>query len=341
MARVSSQYRDVIVAGASAGGVEALKTLVATVPADIPAAIAVVLHLPAGGTSALATILRRFGTLPVVVAASGMPLGRGRVHVAPPDHHLLLVDDQFVLSHGPTESGHRPAINALFRSAAVALGPRVTGIVLSGVLDDGVAGLVAIRDRGGRTVVQDPRDALYSGMPRNALRHLTPDHVLPVADMGAALNELVREEVGVGAGSSASASMRLEDRIARLGHPSVDHEAEGMGERSVFSCPDCQGTLNELNRGQGWYRCTVGHAWSEEALLAAQGDVFERALWTALRSLDEKANLARRMHAAAVQRGDHWSAGRYGRTADETNEAADVLRDRLTALPDRQVESGS
>jgi two-component system chemotaxis response regulator CheB len=270
---MSPQHRDLIVVGASAGGVETLCSLVAGVPPDLAAAVAVVLHLPEDGTSALPQILQRFGTLPAVAATSGMPVTPGRVHVAPPNHHLLVVDDLFVLSRDPTENGHRPAINALFRSAAIAAGARVIGVLLSGVLDDGVAGLVSIRGQGGVTVVQDPADALYPGMPRNALRHLAPDYLLPVAEIGMVLAKLANENL------------------------------------------------------------LAGHTWSARALLDARGDDFERALWAALRSLEEKAGLYARMRDHAARRGNSHLAGRYGRLADEANEAADILRARLTALP--------
>jgi two-component system chemotaxis response regulator CheB len=269
---MSRQHRDLIVVGASAGGVEALRSLVAGIAPDLPAAIAVVLHLPADGTSALPQILSRFGPLPAVAAADEMPIRPGRIHVAPPDHHLLVVEDQFMLSRSPTENGHRPSINALFRSAAITFGPRVTGVLLSGVLDDGVAGLVAIHLQGGRTVVQDPADALHPGMPKNALRHLVPDHVLATAAMGATLDRLTRQDVDPG----------------------------------PFP-------------------------------LAGRGEDFERALWNALRSLDEKADLAARMCDEARRRGNERLADRYARTTAEATEAADVLRERLTATPSQPI----
>jgi two-component system, chemotaxis family, protein-glutamate methylesterase/glutaminase len=326
-------YRDLIVVGASAGGVEALRSLVAGLPADLGAAVAVVLHLPAGGTSALPQILRRFGNLPTTSASSGMPIQAGMIHVAPPDHHLLVIDDQFALSHGPTENGHRPAINALFRSAAVSRNRRTIGVLLSGVLDDGVAGLVSIKSQGGLALVQDPADALYPGMPQNAIRHLTPDHVLPVSEMGPLLAKLTRQESVADRAPPAELLLELENEIAQNRRTAVDYQANGVGAPSGFSCPDCQGVLSELGPDEGRYRCRVGHAWSADALLHAQGDVFERALWTALRSLDEKASMASRMSRDAEQRGNHRLAERYSRTADEANQAADVLRERLTAMP--------
>jgi two-component system, chemotaxis family, protein-glutamate methylesterase/glutaminase len=326
-------HRDLIVVGASAGGVEALRAFVAELPAGFTGAVAVVLHLPSGGTSALAQILHRFGRLPAVTASDGLPIRPGTVHVAPPNHHLLVIDDQFALSHGPTENGHRPAVNALFRSAAVSKGARVIGVQLSGVLDDGVAGLVAIKAQDGLVVVQDPADALYPGMPENAIRHVRPDHILPAAEIGRMLAKLTRQTSGAGRAPPPAALVDLENVIARNRRTAVDYQANGMGTPSGFSCPDCQGVLSELGPGEGRYRCRVGHAWTGDALLHAQGDAFERALWTALRSLDEKASMARRMTEDAGRRGSHRLVEHYNRMADESSQAADVLRERLTAMP--------
>ena len=192
---VRTYYRDVVVVGASTGGVEALRSLVSGLPPDLAAVVAVVLHLPAGGTSALPSILSRAGPLPALTAEDDMRLRPGRVYVAPPGRHLLVVGDHLHLSDQPTGSAHRPAVDALFRSAARALGPRVIGVVPSGVLSDGTAGLVEIAARGGTTMVQDPADARYRGMPDSALRRLTADHVLPACGMGAVLADLTREPV--------------------------------------------------------------------------------------------------------------------------------------------------
>ncbi|MFC6092634.1 chemotaxis protein CheB [Saccharothrix lopnurensis] len=338
---MSQAHRDLIVVGASAGGVEALRALVAGLPADLPAAVAVVLHMPLGGASALPAILHRSGALPAVFARSGMPLTHGRIHVAPPDHHLLVVEDRFALSHGPTENGHRPAVDALFRSAAIALGPRVTGVILSGVLDDGAAGVVAIRARSGRVAVQDPADALHPGMPENALRHVRPDHVLPAADLGPALAKLVREQVAPSSAPPASPQVEQENRIVRDWR--VTMGAGTIGEASEYTCPDCSGVLNEVEPGTLRFRCQVGHAWSVEALAQAQGDAFEKALWTALRTLEEKVRLSERMVESARTRGDGRQVNRYQGRLDESVRAVDVLRDFLlsTGEPVPVEETGA
>ncbi|OXM61184.1 chemotaxis protein CheB [Amycolatopsis vastitatis] len=314
--------RDVVVAGASAGGVEALRAMVAQLPHDLPAAVLVALHMPSGGTSALPAILDRAGPLPAQAARNGEPLEHGRVYVARPDHHLLVSDGTVALSHGPTENGHRPAINALFRSAAVARGAAVTGVLLSGVLDDGVAGLQAIAGRGGRVVIQDPRDALYPSMPEHALQALTPDHVVAAAGIGEVLAKLTLEQAET-ASEPAPESLRWENEIA-----SARRFGEGMsplGGPSEFACPDCHGVLADIDHGVR-YRCRVGHAWTAEALVAAQGDAVEHALWTGMRALEEKASLCRRLAALAWERRSDQIAERYEAQARETIEAAEVLR---------------
>ncbi|GGP77125.1 chemotaxis protein CheB [Saccharothrix coeruleofusca] len=321
--------RDLIVVGASAGGVEALRGFVANLPPDLPAAVAVVLHLPAGGTSALPAILDRSGPLPAVSARHGMPVVRGRVHVAPPDHHLLVVDGEFRLSHGPTENGHRPAVDALFRSAAVARGAGAIGVILSGTLDDGTAGVVAIVSRGGLAVVQDPEEALYRGMPESVLRHVPDAQVQPVGKMGFLLREHALQEVETGGDAGMPELLRLEARLAGGGGGATPGEVDEMGTPSDFSCPDCHGTLIELDAEHKRFRCQVGHAWTAEALLDAQAVSLEKALWTALRTLEEKVKLAKRMGREAEARGNRWLADRYGHTEREAQDAADVLRDHL------------
>lgn len=328
---MSPRPRDLVVVGASAGGVEALRSLVSSLPADLAAAVVVVLHLPAGGTSALPKILDRAGPLPAVSVAYSTKIEHGMVYVAPPNHHLLVLDGDLALSHGPSENGHRPAINPLFRSAAAAAGPRVIGVILSGVLDDGVAGLVSIVSRGGLAVVQDPADALHPSMPERALQHVQTAHVLPVAHIGRLLSRLVHECVDPDAVADPSPLLTVENYIA--GMSSGTFSERSLGPVSGFSCPDCAGSLIEIEPGEDRYRCRVGHAWSAEALLSAQGEALERAMWMALRTLDEKVTLATRMCEQSRRRGTHLLAQRYERLAEESLEAADVLRKHLTSAP--------
>src|SRR5688572_29970180 len=185
--------RDAIVVGASAGGVRTLRDMLRAVPADLPAAVLVVAHIPARSASALPLVLASGGALPVKAAEDGEPLERGTVYVAPPDRHMLIEHERLRLTRGPRENRVRPCIDTLFRSAAVDLGPRVVGVVLTGTLDDGTAGLWAVKDRGGVAMVQQPAEAEYPDMPESAIEHVRVDHVLPVADMGAKLAALARE----------------------------------------------------------------------------------------------------------------------------------------------------
>jgi two-component system chemotaxis response regulator CheB len=337
--RGAGSTRDLIVVGASAGGVEALRALVGSLPVDLPAAVLVVLHLPAGGTSALARILARSGPLPSETARSGVELRRGRVWVAPPDHHLLVEDGRMLLSRGPTESGHRPAVDALFRSAARTRGPGVIGVVLSGALDDGAAGAVAIAARGGLVAVQDPTEALYPGMPQAVLRLVRVDHVLPAAALGGMLAQRSAEPVEPGRAGQLSELETREADIARDGEQGIGNDLKEFGELAGFACPDCDGALLRLG-DTSRFRCRVGHAWTAEAMLAAQGEKLERALWTAYRMLEERAELAARMEALARSR-DHASmARRHGAVGREAREAIATIRTLLLGgLPDDRAKS--
>lgn len=321
--------RDAVVIGASAGGVEALRTIMASLPGDLPAAVLVVLHVPPYGGSALPAILDRAGPLPARHAANENLLTLGEVLVAPPDQHLVVHDSHAVLSRGPRENGHRPAIDVLFRTAARALGGRVIGVVLSGVLDDGTAGLAAIRERAGAVLVQDPKDALYAAMPSNAIEHVTPDHIAPAAQLGGLIDRLCREEVGRPTEAEASALMEMEADLARMDSDAMN-EPSRPGEPSGFSCPDCSGTLFEIHDGGLLrYRCRVGHAWSPESLLGEQAMQLDGALWMALRSLEEKAALARELGERAHERGNPLTARRFEEQAAESTRAATLIRSML------------
>ena len=318
---------DIVVVGASAGGVEALTGLAASLPADLPAAVFVVLHMPTTGTSALPGILSRHGPLPASHAKDGEPVEHGRIYVAPPDHHLLLRPGHVHLARGPRENGHRPAVDPLFRSAARDYATRVVGVVLSGALDDGAAGLLAIKSRGGVTVVQDPDDALYPGMPGNALEVTEVDHVVPAGAMGELLARLVTEPAAQPPGP-APADMKLEVEVEGFSLEAM--EGEHPGQPSGFSCPDCNGVLWAIqDGGMQRFRCRVGHAWSPESLMTRQSEALEAALWIALRSLEERAALARRLAEPARNRGHRITATRFEEQASEAQNAARVVRDLL------------
>ncbi|SRR5205809_4229299 len=194
----SERGHDIVVIGASAGGIEALKELVGELPEDLPAALFVVLHLPMGGTSILPAILDRAGRLPAAhVGAEGAEISPGRIYAAPPDFHIQLEEGRVEATAGPLENGHRPAIDPLFRSAAHAFGPRVVGVILSGALDDGTLGLRAVKAHGGVTLVQDPKSALHTGMPESAIALSVPDKVARPSELGALIVELANDSIAV------------------------------------------------------------------------------------------------------------------------------------------------
>jgi two-component system chemotaxis response regulator CheB len=308
---------DIVVVGASAGGVEALTNVVGSLPAALPASVFVVLHVPVTGGSALPNILTRHGPLPASHAKDGEPIERRRIYVAPPDHHLLLRAGHVHLARGPRENGHRPAVDPLFRSAAFEYATRVVGVVLSGALDDGTAGLLAIKSRGGVAIVQHPEDALYPGMPNNAIEHVEIDHVLPAAAVGATLGALAVEPATAPAGAASHESHDTKAEV-ELDHP---------GRPSGFSCPDCNGVLWEVqDGGPVRFRCRVGHAWSPESLLTQQSEALEAALWVALRSLEERAALATRLAEPARRRGHRITTTRFREQAEEAQQAARLVR---------------
>lgn len=206
-------YRDLVVVGASAGGVEALQSLVSGLAPDLPVAMLVVLHVPPYEQSNLASILARTARLPVEVASDGAPIVKGRIYVAVPDHHLLIEKNRLRVTRGPKENRARPAVDALFRSAAFSFGPRVIGVVLSGSLDDGTAGLWTVKDRGGIALVQSPAEAMFSSMPESALQHVDVDGVLPLQALSEAIGGFVLQTVPEDE-VPGGAAVELETRIA-------------------------------------------------------------------------------------------------------------------------------
>jgi two-component system chemotaxis response regulator CheB len=326
---VASQndLRGIVVVGASAGGVEALQNMAAHLPTDLPYSLLVVLHVPARAPSVLAQILDRAGPMPAHTAENGERLAAGRIYVAVPDRHMLVLDHRVVLSRGPTENAYRPAINALFRSAATAYGQRAIGVLLSGVLDDGVLGMSAIKARGGTTICQSADDALFPAMPENARAAGVVDQQAAASEIGQLLKELAKREIKE-VRMEREPSMELENRIAMGGHLTLDFDGETLGPPSGYTCPDCNGSLASV--GDGHYRCRVGHAWTAEALLGARDDEVEGALWVAVRSLQEKAKLARRMAANVGANGARFH--RYNDQAEEAEHALTVLAERLGAV---------
>jgi two-component system chemotaxis response regulator CheB len=334
---------DIIVIGASAGGVEAISTIVADLPRDLRAAVFVVLHL-AKGRSMLPEILTRAGCLPASHPSDGDRLEYGRIYVARPDHHLVMELGKVRVVHGPTENGCRPAIDPLFRSAARIYGPRVVGIVLTGGLDDGTSGLAAVKEAGGIAIVQDPEEAFAPSMPRSARAYVSVDHVLPVREMALLIGQLSREQALPQPTTTGAHVAPLE---SDLGEPPLAlHEDDRPGKVSIFTCPECHGTLWEADeRGIVRFRCRVGHAYSSESMLAAQTDSVDRALWIALRSMEERAALTHRLAERARARRHHWVARAFEERALAADGHAAVIRELLInrailhEVPDAEMEA--
>ncbi|MBV9268015.1 MAG: chemotaxis protein CheB [Acidobacteriaceae bacterium] len=271
---------DVIVIGASAGGVEALQRLAHDLPSDLPASVFVVMHLPPRGKSFLPHILSRAGRLLASHPHDGDIIEPGRIYVAPPDHHLIVQRGHIQLTCGPKEQHHRPCINVTFRSAAACYGERVVGVILSGELDDGTAGLWDIEQKGGITVVQNPEEAAFPSMPLSALREIEVDHTVNLSEMGALLSRLARD----GSGYSAIAQQ------------TEDEGVEMDPQLTDLTCPDCRGTIWEVKRGNAKdYRCRVGHTFSAKTMLAEHFAAQEKALYAAVVALEEGASLAKRL----------------------------------------------
>jgi two-component system chemotaxis response regulator CheB len=281
--------RDVVVIGASAGGVEALETLVAGLPPELGASVFVVLHVMSGGKSVLADILARRCELAVAVAENGERIERGRVYVAPPDHHMLIDDRHVRLSRGPRENGHRPAVDPLFRSAARAFGRRVIGVVLSGALDDGTIGLRAIADAGGIGLVQDPAGALYPSMPASALEHTPQARAVPLERLADTICAVIEETLEDDPSGNSIKSPPMAE-------PDRSDDDPRTGVLTGLTCPECGGALWEHDEhGVQRFKCHVGHAYSSETLEASQSESLEGALWAGLRSLQERADLFNRL----------------------------------------------
>jgi two-component system chemotaxis response regulator CheB len=332
------RHTKIVVIGASAGGIEALNELVRGLKPDFAAPILLVLHIPADSPSLLAKILARAGTVKTKTADDGERAENGTLYVAPPDRHLLVeADGTLRTPRGPRENRHRPSVDPLFRSAALAYGPHAIGVILSGTLDDGTAGLLAVQRRGGITIVQDPGDAAYPGMPKSAIANVDVDHILPVREIAAQLAiSLTREPRGASDGNPEVKQMELETKMAEMDSKAMRGD-ERPGQPSPFSCPDCGGVLWEIKDSEFVrFRCRVGHAYSPETMLAAQGDVLEEALWTALKTLEENARLSKRLAAGERERGHEWMAERFDKKESEARDHAGVIR-RFLASDDSTV----
>ncbi len=327
---------DVVVIGASAGGVEALMELVSALPPDLPAAVLVVLHVPARMPSRLAQILDRAGPLPAAAAIDGETIEHGRIYVASPDWHLVVQEDgqRLRLSHGPHENHTRPAIDPLFRSAARAFGPRVAGVILSGALNDGSRGVAAVKAHRGIALVQDPNEAQVGSMPRAALAATSVDYVLPVKEIAARLAQLAIETVT----DEEKAGMPTQEDAARqIINNDLEAQAQGIvrsGHGALYACPECGGVLWQISEHEVLhFECHTGHTYSPQNLLMLKSQMLEATLWAAVRLLTEKATLSRQLSAEYLTEGAESQRARIEEMTRLDEQKRETLQQMLEASP--------
>ena len=318
--------KDIVVVGASAGGIEALRVLVGKLPADLPASLFIVLHTSPDAPSMLADILDRSGRLPALTPTNGERIRPGTIYVAPPDRHLLIEPNRVRVTRGPKENRFRPAIDPLFRSAAQTYGPRVVGIILTGYLDDGTAGLWTVKQLGGTAVVQDPADALVPYMPLNAVTHVKVDYCLPLEEIAPVLVRLTSEAVEEKGAYQVPKEVEIEVNIAKE-QKALDAGVLQLGEPSNYACPECHGVLLQMREGTLFrFRCHTGHAYSIESLLTDITEKMDDALWNSIRAFEEGELFMRHM-AQHLDHGENsQSAESILKRADETKRRANLMR---------------
>lgn len=322
--------RDIIVVGASAGGIEALRVLTGALPADLRASLFIVVHTSPDAPSMLADIFNRSGKLPAAHATDGERIEKGRIYVAPPDQHLLIEPNRLRVTRGPKENRFRPAIDPLFRSAAQTYGPRTVGVILTGYMDDGTAGLWTVKQLGGTAIVQDPTEALVPFMPLNAVTHVKVDYCVPLEEIAPLLVRLTTEAATEEGVFQVPKEVDIEVNIAKE-QKALDAGVLQLGEPSNYACPECHGVLLQMKEGTLFrFRCHTGHAYSVESLLADITEKMDEALWNSIRAFEEGELFMRHM-AEHLDHGntDH-SAASFLKRADDTKRLANLMRQAAT-----------
>lgn len=318
--------KDIVVIGASAGGIEAVRTIVSGLPAEFAASVFVVIHTGPDAPAVLKIIFGNAGPLSAVTAESGERIVPGRIYVAPPDHHLIIQPGRVQITRGPKENRFRPAVDPLFRSAAQTYGPRVIGIILTGGLDDGTSGLWTVKRLGGTAIVQDPHEAMAPSMPQSALRYVEVDYVLPVREIAPLLVRLAATPADAQEGDRAvPEDVNIEVNIAK-----EDRAKEAgvfkLGDASKYACPECHGVLLQMKDSVPLrFRCHTGHAYTLESLLSDMDEGIEESLWSAIRALEERVMLMRQAAEHAREMHGESAADLFER-AEETQRRADLVR---------------
>ena len=333
----SAEPKSIVVIGTSAGGLNALSEIVCQLKPGIDAAICIVMHLSRTGVSEfLLQRLQRLNSLPCVIPAGRTKLARGTIYIAPPNLHLMVSKGEVIVGHGPQENRWRPSIDVLFRTAAAAYDGRTIGVVLSGLLDDGTAGMLAIKRCGGITIVQDPNEAEYPNMPLSVLNSMDVDESISLGEIGLRINdysENPRESI-----SEIPEDIKFEAEINEK--LIVDINAvRALGQHSVFTCPDCGGGLWEVKNGRlSHYRCYIGHSYTERDLLQKQGESLEGAVWVAIRMMEERRKLLTKLEDSTMQKGFKSMATEHRLKRQELDEYIDRLKGLLFAMQ-RSVSS--
>jgi two-component system, chemotaxis family, protein-glutamate methylesterase/glutaminase len=337
-------HRDIVVIGTSAGGLEALQSLFSRLPDDLNAAVLVVMHRTENTASLLPEILARSATLPVISPEDGDLIRRGQIYIGPPGVHMLVENGRVRLIRGPRENRHRPAIDPLFRSAAASFGPRVIGVILTGMLDDGTSGVMVICAHGGSAVIQSPKTAMFPAMPQNALNRVPDAVVAPIEEIPSVLHDMIAENIEVnGYGRPIEEDVaERETKAAEVDMGQMENENR-LEEASEFGCPECGGVLWEIEQGDLLrFRCRVGHAYTADHLQAAQRQAVESALWAALRALEENLSMYKRLAGRAVAAGNRETARTYEERISTTEANARVLQRFLlnvNANPENAIEA--
>lgn len=325
-------HRDIIVIGASMGGLDALPRVIEGLPENLGASIFVVLHMASGGSEYLPARFNRVGRLYAAAAEDGERIEPNRIYCAVADRHLAIEGDRIRLTRAPKESHARPSIDVLFRSAALAHAERVIGVVLTGMLDDGTAGLWSIKDRGGVAIVQSPAEAAYPSMPASAARHVRVDHVSTLAEMPALLVSLVRSRLEASPETRMpDEKLRIENAIALERQKALEGGVRRLGEQSFFTCPDCHGSMVAIEDGTfKRYRCHTGHGFTPAALSERGLEEIEKRLWSALAHLEEREVLLHEMEQSVRElTTDGETAERYSEQRQDTRRVADRVRELL------------
>ncbi len=320
---------DIIVIGASAGGVYALQELVASLPADFKTPIFIVQHVSASTPSMMPQIFSHAGPLRAVHPEDGEPIRPGMIYLAPPNHHLLVEADRVLVRKGPKENRFRPSVDALFRSAAYTFGPRVIAVVLTGLLNDGTSGMWSVKRLGGIGIIQDPQDAQYASMPESVLEYVDVDHIVPLAEVGPLLCQLTDKDMPEASEIPNEDRSRMELEVGIAAEKNAfEMGVLNLGEMSPVTCPDCSGVLVKFREGNLIrYRCHTGHAYTSGALLAEVTKTVEDTLWSSVRGLEEAIILLDQSGQVFTEAGDLETAEKFFSKAKETRRRSEKLHE--------------